>query len=67
MNTRKHVESRPEIGEEAVGEEEPSLLVALDVVGPLQQPALEMLRIGHLPSRSKCTPRTRVCARVGVP
>ena len=38
----------PGVGEEAVGEDEPSLLVALDVVGPLQQPALEMLWIGHL-------------------
>ena len=39
--THVHV---PVIGEESVGEYEPSLLVAFDVVGPFQQPPSNMFR-----------------------
>jgi hypothetical protein len=35
------------VREKAVGENEPSLLVALDVVGPLQEPPPELFRGAH--------------------
>ena len=42
----------PVVGEESAGEDEPSLLVALDIVSPLQQPLLEN-GVWHLAERSK--------------
>ena len=35
----------PVVREQAIGEDKPAPLVALNVVGPLQQPAPELLRV----------------------
>lgn len=47
----------PVIGQYTVGEDKPAALVALQIVGPLEQPALHFgfgMRTGRITGRSRC-------------
>lgn len=47
----------PVVGQHTVGEDEPATLIALQVVGPLEQPALHFglgMRSGRVTGRRRC-------------